>query len=233
MLRQTCGKNWMNTICLVVFRHLALWKMMEFVGMMTFPTEWKNRPVFPIYWKIISLVGMEKSSIHVPNTQSVWRELLLQASPGVDRLGVAAGGHYHRGEHQGGRLEHGSVATHLLEQRPASSACKYSVSIFSMLSGGICLVHIFLDKLLRSSFLQEDIPTIWQTSTKTQGFLNTFCLKFGHFPVIPGRSIFYLTWKPSHFQFRVGFLFEQLPLYLQEFHDRGQSLITNQASFVK
>ena len=148
------------------------------------------------------------------------------------RLGVAAGGHY-RGERQGGRLEHGSVGTHLLEQRPASSACRYSVSMFSMLSGGISLVHIFLDKLLRSSFLQEDIPTIWQNSTNTQGFLNTFYLKFGHFPVIPGRSIFYLKWKPSHFQFRVGFLFEQLPLYLQEFHDRGQCLITNQASFVK
>ena len=146
------------------------------------------------------------------------------------RLGVAAGGHYHWGEHQGGRLEHGGVATHLLEQRPASSACTYSVS---MLSSGICLAHIFFDKLLRSSFLQEDIPTIWQNSTKTQGFLKTFYLRFGHFPVIPGRSIFYLKWKPSHFQFRVGFLFEQLTLYLQEFHDRGQCLITNQASFVK
>ena len=137
------------------------------------------------------------------------------------RLCVAAGGHYLRGEHQGGRLEHGSVA------------CKYSVS---MLSGGIrwhMSCAYFLDKLLRSSFLQEDIPTIWQNSTNTQGFLNTFYLKFGHFPVIPGRSIFYLIWKPSHSQFRVGFLFEQLPLYLQEFHDRGQCLITNQASFVK
>ena len=125
------------------------------------------------------------------------------------------------------------VNTRVADSNTAASLASTLLVCCPVASGGICLAHIFLDKLLRSSFLQEDIPTIWQNSTKTQGFLNTFYLKFGHFPVIPGRSIFYLIWKPSHSQFRVGFLFEQLPLYLQEFHDRGQCLITNQASFVK
>ena len=120
------------------------------------------------------------------------------------RLGVAAGGHY-RGERQGGRLEHGSVGTHLLEQRPASSACRYSVSMFSMLSGGISLVHIFFGQTLAQLFFTRRYSNNLAKFDKHAGFFEHLLFEVWPLPSDPWPIHFLFEMETLTFSISCGF----------------------------